>query len=69
MTTRLFLVQGEPPPGIKRIEPMEVLDFNPQTHRLHARRVDGTDFIDPNFWPMIAKRVGLTITTNIPPGF
>lgn len=69
MTTRLFLVQGVQPPGIKAIEPMEVLDFNPSTHRLHARRADGSDFIDPNFWPMIAKRVGLTITQDIPPQF
>lgn len=70
MTTRLFLVQGAiPHPSIKAVEPMEVLDYNQQTHRLHARRKDGSDFIDPNFWPVIAKRVGITITTDIPPGF
>jgi len=69
--TRLFLVMGAShhPEFKDNIKPMEVMDYNPNTHRLVCRRVDGTEFVDPNFWPMIAKRCGFDITQDVPQEF
>lgn len=70
MTTRVFLVQAHPlAPGIKAVQAMEVVEYDAATHRLVCRRMDGTQFVDPNFWPAIAKRVGFSLTTEVPQGF
>lgn len=45
---------------------LEVLSFDKDTHVLVGRRPDGSIFTDPNFWPVIVKRCGYSLTHERP---
>lgn len=57
--SRTFLIHPKMPP-------VEVVAFDKDTHWLVARRPDGGEFIDPNFWIYMAKRCGYSLTAEVP---
>ena len=66
--SRTFMVCPARPPHIQR-RAFEVIAYDKAAHTITLRWPDGHDMVDNNFHIDIAKRVGYSLTAEVPPEF
>jgi hypothetical protein len=66
--SRLFMVCPARPPLVQR-RAFEVIQYDRADNTIHLRQPDGRVMVDTNFHIDIAKRVGYSLTAEVPPEF